>query len=185
MDPCDAEKIAFQTSMGNFNYTVMSFGLKITVVTYQCAMSTIFQDIFHVSWGLCWWYRHKVSRSQQHIDDLWKVFLRCRHCNLRTSTLKITVKSSLGKVSYILTSIPALVELLVPSKSFWRRMYHLDGRGVASSFPKGQECDGFISNHDITVAGFAVNPLFDLDQQIYLCIKSTRGRGDQAPFRRE
>ena len=31
----DAEKIAFRTPMGNFYYTMMSFGLKNAGVTYQ------------------------------------------------------------------------------------------------------------------------------------------------------
>ena len=35
MAPRDAEKIAFRTPMGNFYYTVMSFGLKNADATYQ------------------------------------------------------------------------------------------------------------------------------------------------------
>ena len=47
MAPKDAEKTAFRTPMGNFYYTVMPFGLKNTGVTYQRAMTAIFQDIMH------------------------------------------------------------------------------------------------------------------------------------------
>ena len=35
MAPRDAEKTAFRTPMGNFYYTVMSFGLKNADATYQ------------------------------------------------------------------------------------------------------------------------------------------------------
>ena len=45
--PRDAEKTTFRTSMGNFYYTVMSFGLKNVSVTYQRAMMAIFHDMMH------------------------------------------------------------------------------------------------------------------------------------------
>ena len=35
MAPRDAEKTTFKTPMGNFYYTVMSFGLKNAGATYQ------------------------------------------------------------------------------------------------------------------------------------------------------
>ena len=43
----DAEKIAFRTSIGNFYYTVMPFGLKNAGATYQQAMMAIFHDMMH------------------------------------------------------------------------------------------------------------------------------------------
>ena len=47
MAPKDAEKIAFRTTMGNFYYTVMPFGLKNVGATYQRAMMVIFHDMMH------------------------------------------------------------------------------------------------------------------------------------------
>lgn len=44
--PSGAEKAIFQTPMGNLHYTVMSFGLKNTGVTYKCATTSIFQNMF-------------------------------------------------------------------------------------------------------------------------------------------
>jgi len=43
----DAEKIAFRTLIGNFYYTVMSFGLKNAGATYQRTVTTIFHDMMH------------------------------------------------------------------------------------------------------------------------------------------
>ena len=47
MVPKDAEKTAFRTSIGNFYYTVMPFGLKNTGATYQRTMTTIFHNMMH------------------------------------------------------------------------------------------------------------------------------------------
>ena len=43
----DAEKTAFRTPIGNFYYTVMSFGLKNARATYQRTMTAIFHDMMH------------------------------------------------------------------------------------------------------------------------------------------
>ena len=43
----DAKKIAFRTSIGNFYYTVMPFGLKNVGATYQRTMTAIFHDMMH------------------------------------------------------------------------------------------------------------------------------------------
>ena len=43
----DAEKIAFRTPIGNFYYTVRSFGLKNAGATYHCTMTVIFHDMMH------------------------------------------------------------------------------------------------------------------------------------------
>lgn len=45
MDPYEVERIAFETPIGNFHYTVMLFGLKIIGAFYQCAMAVIFPDM--------------------------------------------------------------------------------------------------------------------------------------------
>lgn len=42
MHPLNAENINFKIPLGNFHYIVMLFGLKITGVTYQQAMSVFF-----------------------------------------------------------------------------------------------------------------------------------------------
>ena len=43
----DVEKTAFRTSIGNFYYTVMPFGLKNAGATYQWTMTPIFHDMMH------------------------------------------------------------------------------------------------------------------------------------------
>ena len=43
----DAKKTAFRTSIGNFYYTMMPFGLKNARVTYQRTMTAIFHDMMH------------------------------------------------------------------------------------------------------------------------------------------
>ena len=47
MAPKDAEKTAFRTPIGNFYYTMMSFGLKNVGATYQHTMMAIFHDMMH------------------------------------------------------------------------------------------------------------------------------------------
>ena len=47
MSPKDVAKTAFRTSIGNFYYIVMPFGLKNACATYQKAMTAIFQDMMH------------------------------------------------------------------------------------------------------------------------------------------
>lgn len=84
MDSLDAEKTAFQTPMGNFHYTVMPFGLKNAGATYQCVMMYIFHDMMH---GCLEDYVDdivvKSKQVDQHINDLRRVFSRCRKYNLR------------------------------------------------------------------------------------------------------
>ena len=43
----DTEKTAFRTSIENFYYTVMPFGLKNAGATYQRTMTAIFHDMIH------------------------------------------------------------------------------------------------------------------------------------------
>ena len=47
MSPKDVAKTAFRTSIGNFYYTVIPFGLKNVDATYQRDMTTIFHDMMH------------------------------------------------------------------------------------------------------------------------------------------
>lgn len=98
MDSSDAKKTAFRTPMGNFYYTVMPFGLKNAGATYQRAMTTIVHDMLHgcleddVDDIMV-----KSMEVSQHIDDLRRVFTRCRKYNLRMNTLKCAFGVSLGK----------------------------------------------------------------------------------------
>lgn len=41
----DAEKSALKTPMGNFHYTIMSFGLKNVGATYQWTITFVFHDM--------------------------------------------------------------------------------------------------------------------------------------------
>ena len=43
----DVKKTAFKTSIGNFYYIVMPFGLKNAEATYQRTMTAFFHDIMH------------------------------------------------------------------------------------------------------------------------------------------
>ena len=43
----EVEKTAFRTPIGNFNYTVMPFGLKNARAIYQRTMTAIFHDMMH------------------------------------------------------------------------------------------------------------------------------------------
>ena len=43
----DVEKIAFRTSVGNFYYIVMPFGLKNVGSTYQRTITAIFHNMMH------------------------------------------------------------------------------------------------------------------------------------------
>lgn len=89
MDAKDAEKTAFRTPIGNFHYTVMPFGLKNAGATYQRAMTVIFHDMMHdcledyVDDVVV-----KSKESSQHVNDLRRVFIRCREYNLKMNPLK-------------------------------------------------------------------------------------------------
>ena len=98
MAPKDVEKIAFRTTMGNFYYTVMPFGLKNASVTYERAMTTIFHDMMHQELED---YVDdivvKSKRREQHFYVLKRVFERCRAFKLRMSPLKCAFKVSFRK----------------------------------------------------------------------------------------
>lgn len=83
MNPSDAEKTAFQTSMGYFHYTSMQFGLKYAGATYQRVMTAIFHGMLQD------WLEDfvddiivKSKEKNQHVEDLKKLFIRCRRYNL-------------------------------------------------------------------------------------------------------
>ena len=98
MAPKDAEKTAFRTPIGNFYYTVMSFGLKNAGATYQYTIMAIFHDMMH---------REledyvddivvKSKRREEHAQILRRVFERCRAFKLRMNPLKCAFRVSSGK----------------------------------------------------------------------------------------
>ena len=47
MSSKDAAKMAFQTPIGNFYYTIMPFGFKNAGAIYQRAITAIFHDMMH------------------------------------------------------------------------------------------------------------------------------------------
>ena len=96
--PRDAEKTTFRTSMGNFYYIVMSFGLKNASVTYQRAMMAIFHDMIHQELED---YVDdivvKSRRREEHFHVLKRVFETCRAFKLRMNPLKCAFGVSSGK----------------------------------------------------------------------------------------
>ena len=94
----DAEKTAFRTPIGNFYYTMMPFGLKNAIVTYQRAMTAIFHDMVHQELED---YVNdivvKSRRREEHFHVLRKVFERCRAFKLRMNPLKCAFGVSSGK----------------------------------------------------------------------------------------
>ena len=94
----DAEKTTFKTSIGNFYYTVMPFGLKNTSTTYQRMIIAIFHDMMH-----CELEDYvddivvKSRRREDHVKVLRKVFERCRLFKLRMNPLKCAFGMSAGK----------------------------------------------------------------------------------------
>ena len=101
MAPRDAEKPLFGTSIGNFYYTVMPFGLKNASATYQRMMIAIFHDMIHSEMED---YVDdivvKLSRQDDHVKVLSKIFERCRVFKLRMNPLKcafgVSVRRFLG-----------------------------------------------------------------------------------------
>lgn len=87
------------------------------------------------------------------------------------------LKSFLGRVSYIHGFIPALFELLEPLEKLLKKDVSFRSGKEQQTALKCQEHARFISNHNITGEGFAINTPFDLDQQICWGIIGTRGRG--------
>ena len=89
MAPKDAEKTAFRTTIGNFYYTVMPFGLKNASATYQRAMTAIFHDMMHQELED---YVDdivvKSRRREEHFHVLKRVFERCKSFKLRMNPLK-------------------------------------------------------------------------------------------------
>ena len=94
----DAENTAFRTSIGNFYYTMMPFGLKNVRATYQRTMTAIFHNIMH-------------KEMEDYVDDivvksktragrlqiLEQVFEKCKKYKLRMNPMKCAFEVSAGK----------------------------------------------------------------------------------------
>ena len=98
MSPKDAEKTVLRTSIGNFYYTVIPFGLKNTGATYQRTMTAMFHDMMH----------HEIEdyvddivvkskKREDHFGFLKKVFKRCWLYKLKMNPLKCAFRVSIGK----------------------------------------------------------------------------------------
>ena len=94
----NAEKTAFRTPIGNFYYTVMSFGLKNAGATYQRTMTAIFHDMIHKEMED--YVDDIVVKSKtrtRHLRVLEQVFERCRKYKLRMNPMKCAFGVSIGK----------------------------------------------------------------------------------------
>ena len=98
MSPKDAEKTTFHTPIGNFYYTVMSFGLKNAGATYQRIMTAMFHDMIHREIED---YVDEIvvnSKSRKdHLGILRKVFERCCLYKLKMNPLKCAFGVFTGK----------------------------------------------------------------------------------------
>ena len=89
MKPRDAKKTTFRTLIGNFYYTMMSFGLKNAGATDQRTMTAIFHDMMHrVLEDYVDDIVVKSKRWEGHVKVLRKAFERCRVLKLRMNPLK-------------------------------------------------------------------------------------------------
>ena len=94
----DSAKIAFQTPIGKFYYTVKPFGLKNAGATYQRAMTAIFHDMMHKE--IEDYVDNIVMKSKtrgDHLAILRKVFERCRLYKLRMNPLRCAFGVTTGK----------------------------------------------------------------------------------------
>ncbi|XP_027178217.1 uncharacterized protein LOC113777381 [Coffea eugenioides] len=95
----DREKTAFITPWGTFCYRVMPFGLKNAGATYQRTMTTLFHDMIHREMEV---YVDdiiiKSKRTEDHLDDLRKLFERLRKYNLKLNPAKCAFGAPAGKL---------------------------------------------------------------------------------------
>uniref|UniRef100_A0A2N9IWD6 Integrase catalytic domain-containing protein n=1 Tax=Fagus sylvatica TaxID=28930 RepID=A0A2N9IWD6_FAGSY len=107
----DAEKTAFRTPIGNFYYTVMSFGLKNARATYQRTMTAMFHDMMHRE--IEDYVDDIVVKSktrEDHFGILKKVFERCRLYKLKMNPLKCAFGVSVGKFLAVTSAFAPLLK---------------------------------------------------------------------------
>ncbi|KAL0416068.1 UNVERIFIED_CONTAM: Transposon Tf2-12 polyprotein [Sesamum latifolium] len=98
MAAADEELTAFRTPKGIYCYKVMPLGLKNTGATYQRAMQTIFNDMFHKNVE-CYVddLVVKSKKRDDHLYDLRKVFERLRRYQLKMNPYKCAFGVTSGK----------------------------------------------------------------------------------------
>ena len=85
----DQDVVAFCTPKGIFFYKVMPFDLKNARATYERAMQTIFEDMFHKTVEC--YVDDLVIKSKKrlyHLQDLCEIFRRLWKCQLKMNPLK-------------------------------------------------------------------------------------------------
>lgn len=80
--PVDQDKIAFIYPWGTFAYKKLPFGLKNARATFQRVMSYAFHDIQNIIQPYLDDLHTHSHKCHDHLDHLWKKFLRCRHYNI-------------------------------------------------------------------------------------------------------
>ncbi|RDX84625.1 Retrovirus-related Pol polyprotein from transposon 17.6, partial [Mucuna pruriens] len=84
---------------GTFYYKVMPFGLKNVGATYQRVMLALFHDMIHKEIEV--YVDDMIAKSktpEQHVEDLWKLFVRLRKYKLRLNPTKRTFGVKSGKL---------------------------------------------------------------------------------------
>jgi hypothetical protein len=98
--PGDAEKTAFTTKQGLFQFEVMPFGLTNAPATFQRYMDTLFRGL---TYEICLVYMDDViiysSTFDQHVQDLTRVFARIREAGLTLKASKCEFGSK--QVNYL------------------------------------------------------------------------------------
>ena len=101
----DQEKTAFMTPVGNYHYTVMSFGLKNTGSTYQRMMTKMFEP--QLGKVIEVYIDDMVVKSKvvsEHVRDLEVIFGILREYKLRLNASKCSFGVGSGKfLGYIVT----------------------------------------------------------------------------------
>ncbi|XP_028551816.1 uncharacterized protein LOC110108077 [Dendrobium catenatum] len=152
MEHEDERHKSFRMPIGIFCYTVMPFGLKNACVTYQRAMTRIFDDLIHQK--VEFYVDDLVIKSidrKDHLDDLRIVFERIRKYDQKMNLLKCAFGVSSGKfLGYVVrhrgievdpNKIKAIM-MMPPPKSL-RQLCSLQGKMSVSNdvhFKWDEEC---------------------------------------------
>ena len=101
----DQEKTTFVTPVGNYHYTVMSFGLKNVGSTYQQMMIKMFEP--QLGWSIEVYIDDIVVKSKvvsEHVRDLTNIFEILREHKLRLNTSKCSFGVGSGNfLGYMVT----------------------------------------------------------------------------------
>ena len=97
----DQEKTAFVTSVGNYHYKVMPFGLKNAGSTYQRMMTKMFESQLGKNVEV---YIVKSKLVSEHVMDLTSIFEILREHKLRLNASKCSFWVGSGKfLGYMMT----------------------------------------------------------------------------------